>query len=263
MFLENVVEARRKIFLFHSSACSIGYSENVLSCLVGVIVRHRCLLETSLKDTRDAIDLRRRSANSTHSVLSSWKNTSISGSASCWSLTTWRVSIGLEIRRLIASSAVWHQAPKVSVGIDFEIGLWTVWLKFLSSTGIWGLLPLLSHLEWLWSRFGTSYQSCTGVCSSRMMRDQYFCADEITYLLIPWSRVLLEKLTGFAANQEIPRILWNPKVHHRTHKRPPRVPILSQPHPAPTTPSHFLKMHLNIILPSTSWSPQWPLSLRF
>ena len=32
----------------------------------------------------------------------------------------------------------------------------------------------------------------------------------ITYLLIPWSRVLLEKLTGFAANQEIPRILWNP-----------------------------------------------------
>jgi hypothetical protein len=27
-----------------------------------------------------------------------------------------------------------------------------------------------------------------------------------TYLLTPWSRVLLEKLTGFAASQEIPRI---------------------------------------------------------
>ena len=47
----------------------------------------------------------------------------------------------------------------------------------------------------------------------------------LTYLLTnlfltPWSRVLLEKLTGFAAKQKIPRTLRNPKVHYRTHKRP-------------------------------------------
>ena len=66
----------------------------------------------------------------------------------------------------------------------------------------------------------------------------------------------------FAASQEIPRISRNPKVHYRTHKRPPPVSILGQPNPVHMPTSHLLEIHPNIIHPSTPRSPQWSLSLR-
>ena len=67
----------------------------------------------------------------------------------------------------------------------------------------------------------------------------------------------------YAASQEIPRILRNPKVHYRTHKRPPPFSILGQPNPVHMPTSHLLEIHRNIIHPSTPRSPQWSLSLRF
>jgi hypothetical protein len=69
----------------------------------------------------------------------------------------------------------------------------------------------------------------------------------LTYLLT----YSMEQSPSWEANQclqlvnKFPAFLWNPKVLYRTHKYPQSVPILSQ-------------LHLNIILPSMSGSPQWP-----
>ena len=67
----------------------------------------------------------------------------------------------------------------------------------------------------------------------------------------------------FAASQEIPHISRNPKVHYRTHKRPPPVTILGQPNPVHIPTSHLLEIHPNIIHPSTPRSSQWSLSILF
>jgi len=67
----------------------------------------------------------------------------------------------------------------------------------------------------------------------------------------------------FAANQEIPHISRNPKVHYRTHNPPPLVSILGQPNPVHIHSSHFLEIRPNKIHTSTPRSPQWSPSLWF
>jgi hypothetical protein len=63
-----------------------------------------------------------------------------------------------------------------------------------------------------------------------------------TYLISPLSRGPWEA-NRFSANQEIPRIVWSPKIHYHIYKSPlPPVPVLRQislVHAPPPT-SHFV-----------------------
>jgi hypothetical protein len=67
----------------------------------------------------------------------------------------------------------------------------------------------------------------------------------------------------FSASQEIPRDVWNPEVLYRIYRFPPPVRVLNRIDPVHALTFHFLKIYLNIILPSTRGSSKLSLSLRF
>jgi hypothetical protein len=86
-----------------------------------------------------------------------------------------------------------------------------------------------------------------------------FCPNLLTYSLTPWSRVLLEKLTGFQLIKKFPHFMEPKGSLPHSQLRANCI----YPEPAHTPTSHFLKTHPNIIVPSTPGSSQWSLSLRF
>jgi hypothetical protein len=68
---------------------------------------------------------------------------------------------------------------------------------------------------------------------------------------------VFEKLTVTQFIKKYPAFLWNPKVHYRVHKSPPRDPILSQANPVRPIDPYLPKVHFE----KNTWEPDPETSL--
>jgi hypothetical protein len=82
------------------------------------------------------------------------------------------------------------------------------------------------------------------------------------YLLTPSSRVLLEKLTSSQPVKKLPHFM-EPEGSLPHSQVPTTCPCPELDQSSPCPQPHFLKIHLNIILPSMPGPLKWSLSLRF
>ena len=95
-------------------------------------------------------------------------------------------------------------------------------------------------------------------------QERIWLFNTITYLLTYSLEKSSWEANRFSGSQEIPRILWNPKVHYRIHISPSPIPILSQinsdyaSHPTSWRSIRIFSAHLRLDLPSSLFPSGFP-----
>ena len=105
---------------------------------------------------------------------------------------------------------------------------------------------------------GPYQASCVIYGACRVGKRRIFTNINLSNLLYPNFRELSPswETNRPSAGQEIPPILWNPKVPYRIHKRLPPIRILSQSKPVRGSPTHLLNMYFNIIISALLFCPK-------
>jgi hypothetical protein len=93
-------------------------------------------------------------------------------------------------------------------------------------------------------------------CIFKISQSPYFLTYKMVYTEFVGITNPIEQSTSWeaschSASQEIPGLLWNPRVHYRVHKSPHAVPILSQMQGCNnSTPSHTVSLRSILMLSS-------------